>query len=209
MNVSRWNLQPLHLNSDAVVGIVFLFAKDASMPRIVSRSFFLTLVIAVFAAQGCNDGPDAPQTAAHDTHDGSDHSDHGHDEHAHPTEGPHHGMLVELGNEEYHAEIVHDDAAATLTVYLLDSAGKEAVMSESPEVVVNIKGGDKPQQFKLAGKADDQSEGKYSEYSFASKELLDALHAESSVAKLSITIDGKPYSGELPHDDHAGHDHAH
>ena len=31
--------------------------------------------------------------------------------HAHPSEGPHGGSLIELGNEEYHAELVHDEQA--------------------------------------------------------------------------------------------------
>ena len=42
--------------------------------------------------------------------------DHGH---AHPSEGPHHGALIELGKEDYHAEIVHDEKTDTVTIYIL------------------------------------------------------------------------------------------
>lgn len=35
-----------------------------------------------------------------------------HAEHAHPSEGPHHGDLVELGNEEFHAEVVHGEGGS-------------------------------------------------------------------------------------------------
>ncbi len=45
------------------------------------------------------------------------------DVHSHPTEGPHHGTLIELGKEEYHAELVHDDKM--VTIYILDSAAKK------------------------------------------------------------------------------------
>jgi hypothetical protein len=74
-------------------------------------------------------------------------------------------------------------------------------------VLINVKQGDKPAQFTLAAKTEG-AEGGFSEYSLASKELLEALH-ESSAARLSITINGKPYSGTVPHDDHEAHDHAH
>ena len=47
------------------------------------------------------------------------------DVHAHPSEGPHHGTLVELGNEEFHAEVVHDDKS--VTVYVLDAGATKAV----------------------------------------------------------------------------------
>ena len=172
-----------------------------------SHSFALTslsLSTLLAFALGCNEGPVTDTPAVHD-----DHGDHGHadGEHEHPTEGPHHGALVELGAEEFHAEVVHDDKAGVLTVYLLDAAAKEPAKSESAEVMINVKHDGKPAQFTLAAKTDG-AEGGFTEYSLASKELLDALH-EGSSAKLSLTINGKPYSGTVPHEDHAAHDHAH
>jgi hypothetical protein len=173
-----------------------------------SRVFVLLLMSSVLASFGCDEGAAPTGTASPD-----DHGDHVHaegEEHAHPTEGPHHGKLVELGNESYHAEVVHDDEAGTLMVYLLDSAAKNAVYSEASEIVINIRKGDQPLQFKLGGlKKDGQPEGKFSEYSLVEPELLKALHDKASTAKLSVTIDGKPYSGDVSHDDHAAHDHAH
>ena len=183
-----------------------------------SRVFVVLLMSSVLASFGCDEGAAPAGTAGPDDHgdhvhaEGEEHAhgDHGHDEHAHPTEGPHHGMLVELGNENYHAEVVHDDEAGTLKVYLLDSAAKNAVFSEASEIVINIKKGDQPLQFKLGGlKKDGQPEGKFSDYSLVEPELLKALHDKTSTAKLSITIDGKPYSGEISYEDHAAHDHAH
>jgi hypothetical protein len=127
-----------------------------------------------------------------------------------PQKGRIMGCWLSWGMENYHAEVVHDDEAGTLMVYLLDSAAKNPVFSEASEVVINIRRGDQPLQFKLGGlKKDGQPEGKFSEYSLVEPELLKALHDKASAAKLSITIDGKPYSGEVSHGDHAAHDHAH
>ena len=70
--------------------------------------------------------------------------------HAHPTEGPHHGALIELGREDYHAELVHDEAANTVTIYILDGAAKDAVAIEAKQLTLNLLVGGKPQQFQLA-----------------------------------------------------------
>jgi len=164
----------------------------------------LSLATLIALMPGCNEGPATDSPAAPDDH--ADH-DHAHGEHAHPTKGPHHGTLVELGAEEFHAEVVHDDKAGVLTVYLLDASAKQPTTSESSELVINVKLSDKPAQFTLTAKTDD-TQGGFTAYSLASKELLDTLH-NSSTAKLSIIINGKPYSGTIPHDDHAAHKHAH
>jgi hypothetical protein len=184
--------------------------QDFKMPSLVHRMLLVSLSAAVVATAGCNDSPQSAPASGSAEHDHDHESGHEHGEHAHPTEGPHHGMLVELGNEEFHAEVVHDDAAGALTIYLLDSTATNPVTSDVAEVTINVKLGDKPMQFKLAGKASEANgEGKYSEYSLASKELLDALHEEASVARLSLSINGQPYTGEISHDDHAEHDHKH
>src|SRR2546423_14706006 len=48
------------------------------------------------------------------------------DEHAHPTEGPHHGALAEWGDEEYHAEFTVDHKGKKATVYILDGTARKA-----------------------------------------------------------------------------------
>jgi hypothetical protein len=68
-----------------------------------------------------------------------------HDDHGHASEGPHHGALVELGNEEYHAEVVHDDTTGSVTVYLLDSSAKKSATTTATEAVINLKHGDSPE----------------------------------------------------------------
>ncbi|MCA9160538.1 MAG: hypothetical protein KDA72_19540 [Planctomycetales bacterium] len=131
------------------------------------------------------------------------------DVHDHPSEGPHHGTLVELGNEEFHAEVIHD--AASVTVYVLDSSAKNAVPIDSSGVTINILHDGTPEQFKLLAspEASDPS-GKSSRFTLADAELAGHLDEESAAPKLNVTISGTPYRGEIKHDhDHSGHDHAH
>ena len=134
---------------------------------------------------------------------------HGHDEHGHPTEGPHHGVLVELGNEEYHAEVTHDDATGTVTVYLLDASAEKIVTSEATELAINLKLADKPAQFKLSAQPQDgEPAGQSSRYSLAEKQLTEYFDHESAAARIQVTIGGKPFSGAIPVVHHDGHDHA-
>ena len=60
-----------------------------------------------------------------------------HDDHAHAL-GPNGGHLIELGEEEYHAEVVMDEAARTLTVYLLGGDAKTAQPTAEPTVTLNL-----------------------------------------------------------------------
>lgn len=69
--------------------------------------------------------------------------------HAHPTEGPHLGALIELGKEDYHAELVHDEKTDTITVYILDATARKPVPITAKELMLNLKAGNKPYQFPL------------------------------------------------------------
>lgn len=117
---------------------------------------------------------------------------------AHAEVGPHSGSLIELGKEEYHAELVHDEKAGTVTFYILDGAGKKAVPIDAAEVVVNLKHEGKPEQFKVAAKpiAGDPA-GKSSCFFSADKELAEDLDHPSSQAQLVLTIAGKQYRGAV------------
>ncbi len=134
------------------------------------------------------------------------------DVHAHPTEGPHHGVLVELGKEDFHAEVVHTKDA--VTVYILDSAAEKPVPVDATEILINVLHDGKPEQFKLAAAPDaGDSDGKCSRFTLADTDLVSHIDDAASQPKLSLTVSGKSYRGEIKHDhaghDHAGHDHAH
>ena len=130
-----------------------------------------------------------------------------HDEHAHPSEGPHHGDLVELGNEDFHAEVVHGEGGS-VSVYILDSAAKAAVPIGAAEVTINMTHDGIAEQFKLPAERDaSDPEGKSSRFSLKDEELASDLDSHAATAKLVVMINGKSYSGRIEHDHDAEHKH--
>ena len=159
-----------------------------------------------FFAVGCESKPADKAINSAKAKDGTLASDeHVHD---HATEGPHHGTLVELGSEEYHVEVTHD--ANSVTIYVLDSSATQAVPIDASEVTINAVHEGKPEQFKLAAKPEaGDPAGKSSRFVLADAELVGHIDESSAVPKLSLTINGTPYRGEIKHDhDHEDHDHS-
>ena len=130
-----------------------------------------------------------------------------HDEHAHPSEGPHHGDLVELGNEDFHAEVVHGEGGS-VSIYILDSAAKAAVPIDATELTINITHDGNAEQFKLLAERDaSDPEGKSSHFTLKDEELAKDLDDHDAAAKLVVMIDGKSFSGKIEHDHDADHKH--
>lgn len=131
--------------------------------------------------------------------------------HEHPTEGPHHGSLIELGNEEYHAELLHDEQAGTITVYILDSAGKQAVPVDAKELTINLSHDGQAEQFSLAASPETgDPPGQSSRFVSSDAELAEELDHEGVQAQLVVSVSGKQFRGVIEHDhdhDHEGHDH--
>ncbi|TWT86708.1 hypothetical protein Mal64_35370 [Pseudobythopirellula maris] len=153
--------------------------------------------VAVSGLVGCDSSQNGGKSAAPSADES--HADH-------PTEGPHHGSLIELGAEEYHAELVHDDAAATVTVYLLDSEAKVAVPIDAKEIQINLSHDGQAEQFQLTASPDaTDPAGKSSRFASTDAELAAELDHEGS-AQLVVNIDGKQFHGAIVHDDdHEGH----
>ena len=174
--------------------------------KLTNTFYTLALAAVTFGLVGCKDGGTTVETSAppatvdaHDDHEG----------HAHPTEGPHHGGLIELGNEEYHAELVHDEDSGSVTIYVLNAAATEQIPIESTEITINVKHEGKPDQFKLTASPDaTDPEGKSSRFVSTDAELGEHLDEEGADPKLVLTINGKSFRGTIEHDrDHEGHDH--
>ena len=175
--------------------------------KTVSTSLTLSFALLAMMAAGCsNDTSTGPETAgppntmdSHDDHAG----------HAHPTEGPHHGDLIELGNEEYHAEIVHDEDAGTVTIYVLNGVATQQVPIDATEVSINAKHNGKPEQFTLTAFPDaNDPQGKSSCFVSGDAELSTHLDEEGAEPRIVLTINGKSYRGMIAHDhNHEGHDH--
>ena len=165
--------------------------------------------LAVFWLAGCSDG-DSNLSSGNGASPGvtDETRDAGADaEHAHPSEGPHHGDLVELGNEEFHAEIVHGEGG-NVSVYVLDSAAKAAVPIDATELTINITHDGNAKQYKLLADRDAADpEGKSSHFSLKDEELAKDLDDHDVVAKLVVMINGKSYFGKIEHDHDADHKH--
>ena len=172
--------------------------------KTVSTSLTMSYALMALIVAGCSDeNSTGPETA------GPPNTVDSHDGHAHPTEGPHHGDLIELGNEEYHAEILHDEDAGTVTIYVLNGAATEQVPIDATEVTINAKHDGKPEQFTLTASPDaNDPQGKSSRFVSNDEELAHHLDAEGAEPRLVLTINGKSYRGSISHDhDHEGHDH--
>ncbi len=188
--------------------------------RIVSLSLCLTaLLVASVSLTGCGNKP-AESEDAHDAPLSCDGA-----VHQHPTEGPHGGHLIELGDEEYHAELLRDEKTNTVTIHLLDGPAKKAIAVAASEITLRLLRDGKFVKYTLkAVQSKDASEkGTASEFKIVDKRLTEALcHDEKTQGRLQVTIDGKPYTGAVKlschdhddhddhghdHDDHAGHEH--
>ncbi len=139
------------------------------------------------------------------------------DEHAHADEGPHGGHIIELGTEEHHAELTHDDATHKVGIYLLGSDAKTAAPIEAESVTINVSADGVPNQYVLPSVPQTgESAGKTSYFEIVSEPLCDIVAGESAAkstqARLSLSIGGKPYVGLIetaPHDHDHGHGHDH
>ena len=152
------------------------------------------------ALTGCPDNTSAPGTKTADEHS-HDHEGHDH-AHDHSHAGPHGGKVIEIGNEEYHAEWTHDDSGK-VTVYILDASMKNDVPLESDTININVKFGDDAKQYTLEAESPMSSK-----FSIEDKTLVGNLEALSDAvtATLSLDIKGKHYEAPITA---GGHDHAH
>jgi hypothetical protein len=128
--------------------------------------------------------------------------------HQHGDEGPHGGHLVELGEEEFHAEVVLDVKTKAVSVYILSSDPHTAAPVDAKEVVLEltIDGKTAPHVAKPSPQKDD-SAGKSSRFILVDdpdvKAKIDDEHELEGHVK--VAINGKLYSGEITHE-HGGHD---
>lgn len=109
------------------------------------------LGIGVLGCGGSSSAPGktAPVPNADHQHSGHEHGEDEHGEHAHPTEGPHHGRLIELGDEAYHGEWVPDAATGTVSIYILDGHAEKEVPIGKDAAVINLFVDGVPRQIQL------------------------------------------------------------
>ena len=137
---------------------------------------------------------DAKKDTSHDAEHGHAH-EHGHEH------GPHEGELIELGEEEYHAEVVFDEEKHKVVLYFLGSDAKTAVPIEAKDIVVELPGKEAAVTHTLAAAPQEgEAEGKSSRFELAGEELIDAFHDNpKAVGKFKVTIGGKDFEGKITH----------
>jgi hypothetical protein len=138
-----------------------------------------------------------------DEHDEQDEYDEqdvhaGHDQDGHSHEGPHGGELIELGKSHlYHAELVENDSEETMEVYLLDGE-LEPLPIAATSITFNLIVEGAPKSFPLV--AVEAQDGKASHFRAPPSELFEALHVSETTGRLSVTIEGTPYTGKVEND---------
>lgn len=159
---------------------------------------------------GCGGKTDVKKADKEHDHD---HDHHGHD-HDHAAHGPHGGHIMELGDEEYHAEWTHDDKSGNVTVYILDSTMKKEVPIEAESITIktSVKGADGDQETTYTLAAVNPSTGDKptaSQFEITDQALLTVLKAigGGASATLELPINGKPYVAKF--EAHSDHDHGH
>jgi hypothetical protein len=157
--------------------------------------------VALFTLGGCGKAP-APAG------DGEA----GHAEHDHEAMGPHDGHIIELGTEDYHAELSHDEASHKVGIYLLGGDAKTAKPIPVTEVKIKVSADGAFSEYVLPAVPQAGEEGGSSYFEVVSEPLCDVVcgesEAENTQARLSFDMDGKPFVGMIETAAHE-HDHEH
>lgn len=134
-------------------------------------------------------------------------ADDGHNhEGGHPTKGPRGGALVELGNEELHAELLHDDETGVITVFMLDNEARKYVSVTSQELVIQVRHENQAEQFRLKAKPQKgDREGLTSCFAIRNPRLVSLLDDHHTEARMGIKIGDRSIVGKIAH----VHDHEH
>lgn len=129
--------------------------------------------------------------------------------HDHGTAGPHGGGLVELGDDEYHAEIVVDHDTHAIDVYVLGKDAKTAVPVAQTELTLTPEGKE-ALTLKAAPQAGD-GDGKSSKFHLEDEKVVhEVIEAGFLHGDLRVTVGEANFVGHVDlHLDGKEHDHDH
>jgi hypothetical protein len=161
----------------------------------VSLLFIGSVALALIA--GCNSG----KQEYHEVNKGVRVKDQPH-EHEH---GPHGGHLVELGEEEYHAEVVFDPKSSKITVYVLDSTAKRPSPIDAKEIKLDLTIAGQPKPFAaraITSPKDPANLTISSQFEVADNPDIKANIKDEEDLKgtVTATVNGKTYTGKISHE---------
>lgn len=129
----------------------------------------------------------------------------------HPEEGAHGGHLYDLGDHEFFAEVVLDEASRKVTIYVVehDDVNKAVPMDAAGAKLV-LEVGEQPVELELtAVPQQGEPEGKASRFELAGDQLPAEVKSEEQLhGELMLSRDGKAYEVHLEpheHEEHEGH----
>lgn len=137
--------------------------------------------LSTFLFAGCTSEEEAPPQAppAADAHE----------------HGPHGGHMLELGDHVAHLEVVHDDAAGRMTLYLFGADAKTPMpIAKPPELKLTTTAGPKV----LVSRPESGTAGE----SNAFVVVDDLLKGGEPEGRVSVEIGGRQYNPDLAHDHH-------
>lgn len=116
---------------------------------------------------------------------------HPHDEshHHHVHQGPHHGTLVELGDHQYSIEFVHDPAAQTLSLYVLDAHAENFIRLPDRAIEAIVQRNGQPTSLTLnavANQATGETLGDSAQFTATAEWLGSSQTIELAIPSLSI-----------------------
>lgn len=110
--------------------------------RVPRPTLLLAAALALSLSAGCSKVSGPPTVAAPHKH------------HHHP---PHGGTPIELGEEDYHVELVLDAASGRLQAYVLDGEMENFVRSSAPKLEISATVAGKPAELALAAVANPET----------------------------------------------------
>jgi len=162
------------------------------MTASLKTCLLLAMLLAMLLNFGCSKiSADATGSAA----TAAEHSDPNHAGHDHAAQGPHHGMLLELGDGELHAELVHGRDWAT--IYVLDAAGKTAFPIDQTEIFINVTSQNGGTQFSLKASPDKGDPVNHCSR-FVTEDRYEAISSAAVVRRIALKNGDVPYNAVIP-----------
>ena len=162
-----------------------------------SVSLWSLLLVIAFVFCGCNSGDEYREFDKQDEQKAVEAAH----QHSH-THGVHDGHVIELGDEEYHAELVFDPETRQTIVYILGPDAETPQPIAATQITLHLEAdGEETELMLRAAPQEDDPEGRASQFQIAGEDVPESVHDEEDlIGHLEVTIAGKEYQGGIEHE---------